>query len=312
MRSILLPFARTTISRSNKDTVTPRTIEPRLTLAGWLAAGAYALVMMYSVRYQLNLGYLIATFGLAMVLGSVVACATRLRGLAVHCDPVAPGGPVGSVRHFVLHLRAPKRRFANALLSVEFPGGSVAVHLRDGTASVMIPAMLRDRGLVGCPRLLFTGTCPMGFWHVAHASQPNQIIPAWPAGTGEAQTTSPEPGWEHFDLRPYQPGDRISRVDWRATARRGLPMVRADARAQTRARLASQWIDWSSLPTDVDYEEGLKRLSGQVREAERAGAAYGLRLPQAVLPPAVGPAHLTACLSTLAFAPGYKASLGRP
>ncbi len=52
-------------------------------------------------------------------------------------------------------------------------------------------------------------------------------LPPRPAGmVGGHRTRRPGDGSDLLDVRAYQPGDRLRRIDWRLTARRGIPYVR--------------------------------------------------------------------------------------
>ncbi len=55
------------------------------------------------------------------------------------------------------------------------------------------------------------------------------------------------------------------------------------------------------MPASLDMERRLSRLTRWVLDAEAAGVAYGLRLDETVLGPAVGDDHRDACLKALAL-----------
>ena len=48
-------------------------------------------------------------------------------------------------------------------------------------------------------------------------------------------------------------------------------------------------------------EERLARLCRWVLEADEAGLAYGLRLPELIIPPGSGPTQRSQCLKALAL-----------
>lgn len=62
------------------------------------------------------------------------------------------------------------------------------------------------------------------------------------------------------------------------------------------------WFDWYQLP-GLDQEARLSRLCRWVLEAERAGAAYGLRLPASAVAVGTGTDHRRRCLQALALHP---------
>ena len=64
---------------------------------------------------------------------------------------------------------------------------------------------------------------------------------------------------------------------------------------------AELWLDWSLLPTGLELESKLSRMTGWVLASESGGLRYGLRLPGLTIQPAHGDTHRTACLTALAL-----------
>jgi len=83
-------------------------------------------------------------------------------------------------------------------------------------------------------------------------------LPARPSGlVGGHRTRHPGDGSELLSVRPFLPGDRLRRLDWRVTARRGQPHVRTTAMdsdadvvvcLDSRVDLGSEAAAWSSPP----------------------------------------------------------------
>ena len=94
--------------------------------------------------------------------------------------------------------------------------------------------------------------------------------------------------------RPYEPGDMLSRLDWRVFARTGKLMVRSQEESGG-DEVALRWEDTRFLENE---EERLEQLSFWIAQCGQEGRAFTLTL---------GPAHgelnsnnLTACLEALA------------
>jgi len=103
---------------------------------------------------------------------------------------------------------------------------------------------------------------------------------------------------EFGGLRPYRPEDGISRVSWKASAR-GSGM---QAKEFQSGAAHSIFLDWDQV-RGFGYEERISRLTGMVREAERSGLQYALRIPGFVSGSGSGPGHAHVCLEALALMP---------
>ena len=108
-----------------------------------------------------------------------------------------------------------------------------------------------------------------------------------------------ERGLGHDDftaLRPYHPGDSVRQVYWKAVAR-GQGMYLKQFAGEAAQEL---WLAWELLP-GLPTEERLARLCRWILEADEAGLAYGLRLPERTIAPGSGPAQRRHCLEALAL-----------
>ncbi len=96
-------------------------------------------------------------------------------------------------------------------------------------------------------------------------------------------------------IRPYQRGDALHHLAWKAMAHLQEPHTKAFSTPEGR----QIWIDWADLPA-CPVEERLSRLCALVLEASAAQRVFGLRIPGTVLEPDTGPAHERRCLDALA------------
>ena len=98
-------------------------------------------------------------------------------------------------------------------------------------------------------------------------------------------------------LRPYQRGDSLRHVAWKAAAR-AEPLM---TKQFTGLAAGELWLEWDAMPADFGLEARLSRLTRWVLEASHGGHAYGLRLPSMVIAVGSGPAHQSRCLTALAL-----------
>ncbi len=103
---------------------------------------------------------------------------------------------------------------------------------------------------------------------------------------------------EFGGVRPYRPEDGVSRISWKASAR-GAGLFAKEFRSGVAGTLV---FDWDEVRAS-GYEERISLLAGLVREAERLGLIYGLRLPALMIEPGSGPSWAHRCLEALALLP---------
>ncbi len=103
---------------------------------------------------------------------------------------------------------------------------------------------------------------------------------------------------EFGGVRPYRPEDGMSRISWKASAR-GAGLFAKEFRSGIAATLV---FDWDEVHSS-GYEERISLLAGLVREAERLGLSYGLRLPGLMVEPGNGASQAHRCLEALALLP---------
>jgi uncharacterized protein (DUF58 family) len=113
-------------------------------------------------------------------------------------------------------------------------------------------------------------------------------------GAGELKSAT---GAEDFEgLKPYQPGESLRHIAWKAYSRgRGLMLKSFSGRAG-----ASVMLSWRHTPGS-DAEQRLSRLCHGVMQADRRNLTYGLVLPNRTIAAGAGPAHKRACLKALAL-----------
>ena len=301
---------------SDSTTLTQRNVYIVPTWPGVMLALTIGVLLISSINYQLNLGYLL-TFLLTgcAVVGMHVGHGT-LRGLNIHLTPPEPQFAGSSVL-IPVHL-------ANARRSVRYGVGLAVLRSghwnwtdvpAQGSSRVSIAFQAERRGVHNLPTLTAETRYPLGtfrVWTVWRPAakvwvypQPEAHPPPLPPGeprTGGASQTQRHSTGEFDGVRAYRRGDPLKLVVWKKVAKAD-ELVSRDAQHAQRLEL---WLDWTytlhsiSQTGTTPQERALSRLCAWVLTAEKQGLQYGLRLPQREIPPDSGPAHQKNCLQALA------------
>lgn len=308
------------LPRTDTLLLTQRNVYILPTRAGWMLGLTLLLLLVGSINYQLNLGYLL-TFLLA---GSAVVgmhlCHGNLRGLSLHLHPTLP---VHAGQAATLDIRlgneAGKARYGIGVgvIDAATPGDAhlawTDVAAQSGTRLQVASAATR-RGLHPLPALTAVTLFPMGTFRVWTVWRPASQVLVYPAPEPHPPPLppgEPQPGFAvsasvqntgEFDgVRAYRRGDPQKSIVWKKAAQSFAAgrndLVSRDALSTQRQQL---WLDHARCGA-TDPEARLSRLTAWVLMAERLGLDYGLRLPGRELPPDQGPTHRARCLEALAL-----------
>jgi len=280
------------------------------TRAGWIYAATIGMLLVGSINYALQLGFVL-TFLLAGVgLAGMVHTTRNLARLAVsagRADPVFAGERV----QFRLHLdnRSPFDRPA-ILVRHLASGAQLVVDLPARAArEAVLPVPAAKRGWLPLSRVMLETRFPLGLFRawsyvelecrcLVYPRPERTPLPAPTADAAAGAARAQAQGSDDFSgLRGYQPADSPRHVAWKAVARAENMLTKQFSGAAG----AELWLDWSLVAGDAGEEQRLARLCGWVLAAEQAGARYGLRLPGLELVPGRGDAHRSACLQALAL-----------
>ena len=303
------------LQRTDTLLLTHRNIYIVPTRAGFLFAATLLILLVASINYQLNLGYVL-TFVLAgSGLVSMQLTHNTLRGLTLH---LRRGDPVhaGDAALLDVVLTSPTAARWGIGLRVESSGAgtlSWADVPAGGQATTQVSFVASARGRHDVPALLAETRFPLGLfrawtvWRPAsqvlvypRAERPAAPLPApVPIGGGLAATRRAE-GVEFEGIRGYRRGDALKLVVWKKAARAletGGELVSRDTSTSAHQQL---WLDWQRCAGLAD-EERLSRLTAWVLAVQRTGVDYGLRLPGEEVPPAQGDTQRRATLEALAL-----------
>lgn len=286
--------------------------------AGWMLALTLLVLLVASINFQLNLGYLLTFLLAGSVAVGMYLCHATLRGLTLHL--VAPEPQflgAATVLQVQLHNTRRTPRYAIAV-AVHGGGRTTEWAWSDvpagGTASVQVAFRPSRRGLQNVPTLTAQTLYPLGTFRVwtlwRPAAQvlvyPQPEVPAPPLPMGEPRAgnggSAATRGAGEFDgVRAYRRGDPLKLVVWKKAAQALATgtdeLVSRDAHQAQRHEL---WLDAAATGLQ-DPEARLSRLTAWVLQADRLGVDYGLRLHGQTIGQGSGAAHRRRCLEALAL-----------
>lgn len=303
------------LPRTDTTQLTQRNVYILPTGAGWMLGVTLLVLLVSSINFQLNLGYLL-TFLLA---GSAVAgmhvCHGTLRGLTLHLKQPAPhfAGDSATLEVQLTSERASARRAI--ALAVQGSGQWAWTDVpAQGSATVRVAFAPARRGLHDVPVLTAETRFPMGtfrvwaLWRpvaqVLVYPAPEPAAPALPAGErtgGDAPSLHSAGNGEFDGVRAYRRGDPQKLVVWKKAAQALATgtdaLVSRDTQQSQRSEL---WLDPTRTGL-IEPEARIARLTAWVLQADRLGVAYGLRLPGREVGQGSGAAHRLRCLEALAL-----------
>jgi len=285
------------------------------TRAGWTLGATLLVLLVASINYQLNLGFVLTFLLAGSGLVSMHLTHATLRGLTLHLKPVAPvfaGEP--AVLDAVL--TSPGAARFGIGLKVYGAAESTLVWIDVpalGQAHAQVSFEPAARGRHVAPTLGAETRFPLGLFRVWSVWRPAAELLVYPAPEHPAAAlpaARPVPGGptqarardggEVEGVRAYRRGDPLKLIAWKKAAKAldtGGELVSRDTSASAHQEL---WLDWQACGT-LAPEERLSRLTAWVLAAHRGGADYGLRLPGNEITPADGDVQRRACLEALAL-----------
>lgn len=306
------------LSRSDALLLTQRNVYILPTRPGWMLAVTLMVMLIGSINYQLNLGYLLTFLLAGAAVVSIHICHNTLRGLTLKISPPQPCFAGGAARLEVTLINDKRTpRYGLGVATMQHPEWSYIDVPAQGHAVVDVGWSPPQRGRHPLPTLTVETRFPLGtfrVWTVWRPAatvlvypQPEAHPPALPPGmpktAGEVAHTRPAHSGEFDGVRAYRRGDPLKAVVWKrvaqAVARGSADLVSRDTAAAHHSQ-HELWLDWQHTGT-ADQELRIARLTAWVLLADRLGLDYGLRLPDLELPPQQGGAHRLHCLEALAL-----------
>ena len=285
------------------------------TRPGFMLAATLLVLLVASINYQLNLGYLLTFLLTGSAVVGMYVCHGTLRGLTMNL--MAPdaqfAGAVATLSIFLTNdKRSVRRGIGLAVTDAMDEGRQRQWAWSDvpaqGSATVRVAFKPERRGLHRVPPLTAETRFPLGTFRVwtvwRPAAQvlvypepelsPPPLPPGEPRAGGAAAARRQTIG-EFDGVRAYRRGDPLKLVVWKKTAKAD-ELVSRDTEQAQRHEL---WLDLAQAGP-YDLERKLSRLAAWVLQADKLTLDYGLRLPGREVKPASGEAHKRQCLEALA------------
>lgn len=298
------------LPNSDTLTLTQRNVYILPTRPGFMLGATLAVLVIASINYQLNLGYLLTFLLTGCGVVGMHVCHATLRGLTLSLAPPEPqfAGVASTLR---ITLSSERRSIRHGI-------GLAVLDAKDHWAWTDVPAQGSSvvevafkpgrRGLHRIPPLTAETRFPLGTFRVWTVWKPAAQVLVYPAPEahppplpqGEPLAGGPVTGQARasgeFDgVRPYRRGDPMKLVVWKKAAKTDT-LVSRDTQQAQRYEL---WLDFQQAGP-VDAEHRLSRLAAWILQADRLGLDWGLRLPGQQIAPATGEAHKRRCLEALA------------
>jgi uncharacterized protein (DUF58 family) len=293
----------------------------RAGLVFWLVV---FVLLIGSINFSLQLGYLLTFTIISMALASMYQAHRNLSGLTIRGQAVAPvhAGDVASfdltvsnpfptdryALNFGFMLPARRWRVPDKEHEDPMPGTWIDVPACS-VCRIGVGLPTRRRGRRDCPRIRLSTRFPFGLWEawsylrpalstVVYPAPENEAPPLPPSDFGEGESSGISAAGDEFSgVRPYQPGDPQKMIAWRLAARSDELSVKFFESTGG----GDVMLDFDSLPPSLDIELRIARLARWVLMAEAAGLAYGLKLPGAQVALGHGHEHRERCLEALAL-----------
>jgi uncharacterized protein (DUF58 family) len=297
--------------------LTQRNVYILPTRAGLMFCLTLMVLLIASINYQLNLGYLLTFLLSGSGLVSMHMTHNTLRGLTLHLRPVAPVF-AGDAARLEAVLSSPDRQRHGVGMRVQSADSSTLGHVdvpEGGQSTLRLGFVVETRGRHDLPVLQAETRFPLGLFRAWAVWRPAATVLAYPrlehparplpapqstSGSGNRPTAS---ATGEFDgIRLYRRGDALKTVAWKQSARSlagGGELVSRDSRARGQRQLCLDWHNCGASGT----EARLSRLAAWVEEAHARDAAWSLGLPGRDLAMSGGDAHRRHCLEALALWP---------
>ncbi len=291
-------------------TLTQRNVYILPTGPGLMLAATLLLLLLTSINYQLNLGYLLTFLLAGSAIVGMHVCHGTLRGLTMNL--VAPEPQfAGSSAPIGVYLQSRRRTARYGIgLSVLNSGHWLWLDLPAQCSSTVHLAFTPGRrGLHRVPTLTAETRYPLGTFRVWTVWRPTANVlvyprpetfpPALPRGQARADGAAAahlSSSGEYDGVRAYRRGDPLKIIVWKKFAK-AEQLVSRDAQQVQHTEL---WLDREHSGSN-DPEQQLSRLCAWVLQAEQQGLDYGLRLGTLQIAPGCGESHKKRCLEALAL-----------
>jgi uncharacterized protein (DUF58 family) len=178
------------------------------------------------------------------------------------------------------------------------------------SADTFVTIASKGRGWLDCPSFSVTSHYPMALLYswsrkvkpskrclVYPKAVGNLPIPTHLGISGDGGSAIAGAQGEYFhSVRPFQSGDGMQHIHWRASAKLQKPMTKQYERAVSN----TLWLAWDALGL-LETETRICQLARWVIDATEQRLDFGLLLPDKQIEPGSGEHHMHTCLKALAL-----------
>lgn len=283
---------------------------------GLMLALTLLVLLVASINYQLNLGYVLTFLLAGSALVGMHVCHSNLRGITMNL--VAPEPQfAGANVNISIHVMSQRNsvRYGIGLAALGTDHWSWTDVPAQGASKVQVGFSPKRRGLHRLPTLTAQTRFPLGTFRVWTVWRPGASVWVYPAPelhppplppgeprAGGSVAVHQQTTGEFDGVRAYRRGDPLKLVVWKKAAKSDA-LVSRDAQQVQRFEL---WLDLAHTGLGAarsQLDAGLSRLCAWVLLAEKQGLQYGLRLPGHEIHPGSGAIHQQKCLQALAVHP---------
>ena len=306
------------ISPRDSVTLTQRNVYILPTAPGFMLGLTLLVLLVASINYQLNLGYVLTFLLTGSAVVGMHVCHGTLRGITMTLiapDAQFAGASVTIGINILSQRRSPRYGIGLAVLGTDHWSWTDVP--AQGSAKVQIAFQPPRRGLHPVPALTAETRFPLGTFRVWTVWRPAAQVLVYPAPErnppplppgeprpGGTATVQRQSTGEFDGVRAYRRGDPLKLVVWKKAAKSD-ELVSRDAEQAQRFEL---WLDLAhtgiagALAGGPGLEQALSRLCAWVLQADKQSLQYGLRVGAQEIAPGSGEAHRKNCLQALALA----------
>lgn len=264
------------------------------TLRGLLFIGGLLVMLVTSMNYALGLGYALCFLLTGLFSAALLATFRNVQGITL-TSAQDTRCVLGERIAFELELHNPNRLDMH-MLSVSDRADNTTEEPCISTqqsVTTVLPVPSAKRGWQQLGRLRVKSEYPIGLWFAWgywHVPVQALVLPASEtdapplpqAQADQSNETSSEnrqsqaSSGEIHAIRPYQAGDNLSSIHWKASARGQGMQTREFEQAQAPQSMELHWQHTASL---VDTEKRLSRLAAWCRQCDSEDRTFSLQLP---------------------------------
>jgi uncharacterized protein (DUF58 family) len=297
---------------SDSITLTQRNVYILPTRPGFMMGATLLVLIIASINYQLNLGYLLTFLLTGCCVVGMHVCHGTLRGLTMNLmapDPQFAGASATLRIALTNNRKSARYGIGLAVLDARQEDRWAYADVPAlGSSTLQVAFKPERRGLYRVPTLTAETRFPLGIFRVWTVWRPAAQVLVYPAPEafppplppGEPRAGGAAPArlqtiGDFEGVRAYRRGDPLKLVVWKKAAKSD-ELVSRDSQQSQRYEL---WLDFAQAGLQ-DVERRLSRLAAWVLQADRLGMEYGLRLAGQQIEPGSGEAHKRRCLEALA------------